>query len=169
MFSKKFAYMVNGDGDMKTHSPLFPRSGTIAIIIILALSAVVAIIFAIYSFKTAALYGDNCINKLCRADLGLKCINSTCTCSLDYYFAKSCKLKKQFMQKCHNVSAPCSDTANLDCLDGVCKCKEVSYWNNNYCELKQIYNAPCFSNANIDCLTSQLLNCTNRCICSDDR
>lgn len=121
--------------------------------------------------KTKALLNENCNERSCMNKLGLQCINSTCQCDSYSYYANECKLKQQYMEKCHKTSSTCDNNINLVCLDGVCTCDINSYWDGKTCQSKQLYNGKCQS-SDIQCLATSILYCDAskmKCYCPSNR
>lgn len=117
----------------------------------------------------AALFNETCNLRFCSSDLN--CINDKCVCKPNYYYSKGCKFKKTLMEKCSNSLKNCFDDTNLSCLDGVCKCDHLTYWNGESCVPKQTYNGVCQS-SDIQCFTSSFLYCdiiARKCLCQYNR
>lgn len=150
---------------------IFPRCGAVALVIVFSLIVLTAILLTLFTIKNSAIYGDKCLNGLCRSDLGLVCLNESCACSNDYFHHyDGCQTKRLYLERCHNISAPCAESINLYCIDGVCKCDNMSFWNKQYCESKRTYNETCKSRNSIECQTSQLLECNGvKCSCGYKR
>lgn len=148
------------------------RKKVISIIMILVFMGL-ALCFIILSFQSTrknALLGDSCIEKSCETELKLECINGICDCSPDSFYAKGCKLKKKYLEKCSNFTF-CDENTKLTCLDGACKCDNSKYWNGQVCELKRTYNEQC-QNSDIECLTQASLYCdasSKKCLCNNNR
>lgn len=121
--------------------------------------------------KKPLLYFQNCSSGSCSAKFNLECLNGICQCNINSFFAKGCKTKKNYLEKCHNSSAQCNDNnLNLVCLDGVCKCDDFNYWNGKKCLPRQLYGSYC--DKNIQCLTLGLLYCDMnimQCKCQNGR
>lgn len=140
----------------------------ILILLLLLLIAVfIASLFALYS-RRPGFYKEDCNQRSCAPNFGLKCINSICQCpSNDYYYSTSCQLKKSFGKYCNNNQDQCKN--GLICFNGKCRCNREQYWNGNECTDKMTFGQSC---NNAECLDSRMLICdksTNLCICNASR
>lgn len=144
-----------------------------AISIISGLSIITSVVLLLVNLlhESKSIYGENCSYGLCSNKFGLECINGHCICNTNSFYAKGCQAKKQYSEKCHNISNPCNDNAKLSCIDGVCKCDDLHYWNEQSCQAKQLYDGTCQS-SDIQCMTSSLLHCEiskHKCLCTNNR
>lgn len=144
-----------------------------ALLIVLFLSTISIILTALFLYKyftpSFALYNQNCDYKFCSPNLGLKCEKGFCDCIDTQYYIKGCHEKKTFLQKCSSQSDIC--TSNLECLNGICMCDSLSYWNGDVCLLKKSYKQAC-QKSNIECLKDSFLYCNltmKNCICEENR
>lgn len=143
--------------------------------IILAVGFVIVLIATavlMFYFQMPALYTQSCLNKLCHKSLNLKCIKGTCLCDKNYFYAKGCRFKKNYLERCSsNYTNECLDNTGLMCSNGICICNESSYWDGQQCTAKQIYGGKCQS-SDIQCVTDAFLRCdikSGKCLCSIDR
>lgn len=149
----------------------FPRVITVGIILLILGLATGIVLLVIMFSQPVAYYGESCTDKKCLKSLGLECIDNECKCNSDSYYRRQCDAKKDYMEKCHNVSAQCNDKKNLLCTDGLCLCNKFNYWNGESCFPKVEFDEVCKS-SDFECLTSSLLYCNTqlmKCRCNSDR
>ncbi len=124
-------------------------------------------LFTVYFAERHGLYQESCMRRSCLKDLSLKCINSTCQCDTGYIYIDKCFIKKDYLQKCH-LTSYCIDNTSMICMDGVCKCSDLKYWNGKACTNKVSYAKSCTSDT--QCLTQSMLYCdtiTGKCTCDN--
>lgn len=123
----------------------------------------------VLTFPRPALYKDDCTGRSCLHALNMKCLNNTCTCGLNFYYAKGCKQKKEYLDHCDaNNQEECID--GLICESGMCQCNETSYWHAGQCTKKRTYGDSCSND--IQCKTDLLLYCSSQksiCTCESNR
>jgi hypothetical protein len=131
------------------------------------LITLIASLAVVYYAPRAGLHEESCLRRSCLKSLSLKCINSTCVCDTGYIYIDKCILKKNYLEKCH-LTSYCKDNTSMVCMDGVCKCSDLKYWNGNACTNKLSYNKTCASDD--QCLTQSMLYCdtkTGKCTCDN--
>lgn len=165
----------NIGADEKTNEVyMSPRFGHfITSFVVLFGFASIVWIFVITLQKPVANYNELCGvgGRTCLSKLGLECINEQCQCNSNSYFAKECRLKRTYLDKCHNISTLCNDELNLKCINGFCNCDNFNYWNGEACKIKQSYNELC-QNTDVQCQTSLNLFCDStqmKCHCHADK
>ena len=141
-----------------------------AILAGLIIIAVFITAIVVYLFPRPGLLDESCVGRSCLSSTGLKCVNNTCKCLTNQYYATKCIDKKANGEKCSS-STPCRDYTNLVCKSGTCQCEaSTAYWNGSACISKFTYKKSCTSDT--QCLTSLMLNCdtkTKTCICNSTR
>ena len=151
---------------------LVPKSIVIgaSISMVFILVVFVASVVTASAFPRPGLLDENCQGRSCLSSTGLKCINSTCQCLSNQYYATRCIDKKAYQDKCSRTT-PCKDNTNLACKNGICQCELTSaYWNGSACALKGTFKLACKNDT--QCLSTVLLICDNKtktCLCNSNR
>jgi hypothetical protein len=157
------------DKDVDKSKCLIPKWALVLCIIgcCFILAVLIAALAAVYFAQRPGLYKESCLMRSCVGNLSLKCINNTCLCNTGYIYIDKCTLKKDYMEKCH-LTSYCKDNTSMICMDGVCKCSDLKYWNGKACTNKQSYGKTCTSED--QCLTQSILYCdtkTGKCTCDN--
>ena len=140
---------------------------TIAALFILVLLAVAVLIATV--FPRPGLLAESCVGRSCLSGSGMKCLNGTCQCLANQYYATKCIDKKGFNERCSST-VPCKDNSTLACLNGMCQCGSNQYWYKNVCVNKGNYKQPCKNDD--QCLSTLMLTCetkTRTCLCNSTR
>ena len=143
--------------------------GVAGIVFGLIVTIFIATIVVVYNAPRPSLHAETCDRRSCVPELNLKCINNSCTCSENQYFAKKCIDKKNYLEACSSTT-PCKNGSSLLCRDGKCKCSNLNYWKDGNCIPKNTFKQSCSSD--VECLESKLLYCdtnTRLCTCSSTR
>jgi len=103
-----------------------------------------AIWLAFYT-RRPALYQEDCKERSCVANQGLKCINNKCDYGQDQYYLKKCLNKKTHGEFC-NYALSCLETKGLICYNGKCQCNKNEYWTGVKCTNKKNFGEVCDDN-----------------------
>ena len=79
-----------------------------AVMAAMIIAALFITAIVVYLFPRPGLLDESCAGRSCLSSTGLKCVNNTCQCLTNQYYATKCIDKKTNGERCSS-STPCKD------------------------------------------------------------